>query len=72
MRKVLSVIAFCILGACVFNQVIGASLGLSSFFVIGCLAALMLAFLWIAPLFERGSEDVDWRYEKRLIRRPGG
>ena len=70
MKRVLSVIAFCILGACVFNQVIGAAIGVSPFLLIGFLAALALAYLWVAPMFERGAET-DWRYEKRLIRRPG-
>ncbi|MEL6793655.1 MAG: hypothetical protein AAFU55_13655 [Pseudomonadota bacterium] len=70
MKKIVSGLMFCCLLICLLNQQVASVLGVSPFFLIGFIALLTLAFLWIAPMFERG-EDGDWRYEKRLIRRPG-
>lgn len=70
MGRILSVIAVGILLLCVFHAQVGAALGVSPFVLIGCLACLAIGCVWAAPLLE-AADKADWRYEKRLVRRPG-
>ena len=70
MKKTLSIIAIAIVFLCVFYNPLSGVMGMSPLWLIGVLAAAAIGCVWIAPLFD-GRRDAEWRYENRLIRRPG-
>lgn len=67
MKKTATAIICVMLLFCVFNEVLGAMLGVSAYVVVGALCVALIALIWLAgPLSGLTRPDED-----SFVRRPG-